>query len=207
VRSLASYAAYYARWSLVWESQALLRAEPVAGDPALGETFTELVDPLRWPVAGLASEEVREVRRVKARVEAERLPRGADPATHTKLGPGGLADVEWTLQLLQLRHAAAMPGLRTTRTLDGLAAAARAGLMSASDAEVLEHAWRQASRIRNAIVLVRGRPDDSLPRGLRDAAGVARLVGYPPAHAAQLSEDYRRDARRARAVVEKVFYG
>ena len=207
VRSLASYAAYYARWSLVWESQALLRAEPVAGDVELGRAFTELIDPVRWPADGLSVEEVREVRRVKARVEAERLPRGADPATHTKLGPGGLADVEWTVQLLQLRHAAVVPSLRTTRTLRALAVASEAGLVAGRDAEVLERAWRQATRIRNAIVLVRGRPDDSLPRGSRDMAGVARLVGYPPGHAAQLSEDYRRDTRRARAVVEKVFYG
>ena len=79
VRTLASYAAYYRRWSLVWESQALLRAEPVAGDGELGARFIELIDPLRYPAEGLGEDAVREIRRLKARMEAERLPRGADP--------------------------------------------------------------------------------------------------------------------------------
>ena len=207
VRTLDSYAAYYRRWSLVWESQALLRAEAVAGDPGLGQAFERLIEPLRWPAGGLTVDDVREIRRIKARVESERLPRGADPATHTKLGPGGLADIEWTAQLLQLQHAESVPELRATRTTRVLDAAARAGLVSRSDADTLIEAWRSATRVRNAIVLVRGRADDSLPRDLRDLAGVARLVGYAPGHATALTEDYRRASRRARGVVERVFYG
>ncbi|NEB69468.1 glutamate-ammonia-ligase adenylyltransferase, partial [Streptomyces fulvissimus] len=78
VRSLASYAAYYRRWSQVWEAQALLRAEPVAGDAELGARFVELVDPLRYPAEGLGEDGAREIRRLKARMESERLPRGAD---------------------------------------------------------------------------------------------------------------------------------
>ena len=105
VRSLASYATYYERWSETWEAQALLRARPVAGDPGLGERFTALIDPIRWPAEGLDATQVREVRRLKARMEAERLPRGADRKAHFKLGMGGLSDVEWTVQLLQLEHA------------------------------------------------------------------------------------------------------
>ena len=110
VRSLESYAAYYRRWSSAWESQALLRADPVAGDEDLGRRFVELIDPLRYPADGLSDEAVREIRRLKARMEAERMPRGADPTTHAKLGRGGLADVEWTVQLLQLQHGAAVDG-------------------------------------------------------------------------------------------------
>ena len=211
VRTLASYAAYYQRWSLVWESQALLRAAPVAGDPGLGARFVDLVDPLRYPADGLSRDDVREIRRLKARIEAERLPRGADPATHTKLGRGGLSDVEWTVQLLQLQHAARVPGLRTTRTLSALGAAAAERLIDGQDAERLATAWRLASRVRNAIVLVRGRPDDSLPKDQRDLAGVARLVTVGPApvgsRAVGLVEEYRRATRRARGVVERVFYG
>ena len=127
VRSLASYAAYYAKWSLVWESQALLRADFVAGDTEVGARFLSLVQAYRWPAAGLTTEDVREIRRIKARIESERLPRGADPALHTKLGRGGLADIEWTVQLLQLQHAAAFEELRTTGTLPALSAAQDAG--------------------------------------------------------------------------------
>jgi glutamate-ammonia-ligase adenylyltransferase len=206
VRSLASYAAYYDRWAHVWESQALLRADPVAGDEELGRRFVELVDPIRYRPGGLDEAAVREIRRLKARVEAERLPRGADPALHTKLGPGGLADVEWTVQLLQLRNAADVATLRTTRTLEALTAATEAGLLEEAPARVLAHAWRTASRVRNAVLLVRGRPGDSLPTDLRELSGVAGVLGYPPGAAGSLVDDYRRATRRARAVVDAVFY-
>ena len=120
VRTLDSYAAYYAKWSKVWEFQALLRADAVVGDEGVRQRFTELIDPLRFPARGITEADVAEVRRVKARIDRERLPRGADPKTHLKLGRGGLADIEWTVQLLQMRHAGTEPGLRTPRTLDAL---------------------------------------------------------------------------------------
>jgi [glutamine synthetase] adenylyltransferase / [glutamine synthetase]-adenylyl-L-tyrosine phosphorylase len=206
VRSLASYRAYYERWSDVWESQALVRALPVAGDTALGERFTALVDPLRWPEGGLSLDKVREIRRLKSRIEAERLPRGADPALHTKLGRGGLADVEWTVQLIQMQHAHTAPALRVNGTLSALATAAERGLIAKADADVLAEAWRTATRVRNALMLVRGRPADSLPSDAHELAAVARLVGYAPHEVGQLAEDYRRVTRRARRVVESVFY-
>ncbi|GAA2333409.1 bifunctional [glutamine synthetase] adenylyltransferase/[glutamine synthetase]-adenylyl-L-tyrosine phosphorylase [Streptomyces cuspidosporus] len=206
VRTLASYAAYYRRWSLVWESQALLRAEPVAGDPDLGARFIELIDPLRYPAEGLDEDAVREIRRLKARMESERLPRGADPATHTKLGRGGLADVEWTVQLLQMRHGWAEPGLRTTRTRRALAAARNAGLIGADDAQTLDEAWVLATRVRNGVMLVRGRPGDTFPADSRELAAVARYLGYGPGLVGQMLDDYRRTTRRARAVVERLFY-
>jgi glutamate-ammonia-ligase adenylyltransferase len=206
VPSLAYCARYYAGRAAVWEQQALLRAEPLAGDPEVAAALLLLTDPLRHPAGGLDEAQVREIRRIKARVEAERMPRGADPSTHTKLGRGGLADVEWTVQLLQLLHSDTYPELRTTRTLDALEAATARGLVGSADAHVLGHAWRMASRVRNAIVLVRGRASDTLPSDVRELAGVARLVGYPAGQTGDLAEDYRRAARRARAVVEKVFY-
>ena len=211
VRSLDSYAEYYGRWRSVWEAQALLRARPVAGDAELGERFVALVAPVRYPAGGLAAADVREVRRIKARVEAERLPRGTDPARHLKLGRGGISDVEWTAQLLQLQHAAAVPGLRTTSTLDALAAATAAGLLDGDDAAVLVDAWTLASRIRDANVLWTGRADgphaDLLPHDRAALAGVARVMGLPAGSSAELEERYLRTARRARQVVERVFYG
>ena len=206
VRSLASYRAYYQRWSLVWEAQALLRASPVAGDPALAQAFTDLIAPVRWPAGGIIDTDVREVRRIKARVEAERLPRGADRSRHLKLGRGGMADVEWTVQLLQLRHAHAVPGLQHTGTISALRAAAAVDLLTPADADTLAQAWTLTSRLRNASVLWRGRPVDVLPSDLRDLDGVARIVGYPPSSPAEIVDDYQRVTRRARSVVERVFY-
>ncbi|GAA3788923.1 bifunctional [glutamine synthetase] adenylyltransferase/[glutamine synthetase]-adenylyl-L-tyrosine phosphorylase [Streptomyces coacervatus] len=207
VRTLKSYEAYYRRWSLVWESQALLRAEPVAGDEELGRSFIELIDPLRYPAEGLGDDAVREIRRLKARMESERLPRGADPKLHTKLGPGGLSDVEWSVQLLQLQHGWAEPGLRTTRTREALAAACAAELISTEDASILDEAWVLATRVRNAVMLVRGRAGDTFPSDGRELAAVGRYLGYGDGHVGDMLDAYRRTARRARAVVEVLFYG
>jgi [glutamine synthetase] adenylyltransferase / [glutamine synthetase]-adenylyl-L-tyrosine phosphorylase len=207
VRTLESYARYYAKWSAVWEAQALLRASAVVGDKDLCRRFTELIDPLRFPVGGISADAVREVQRLKARVDEERLPRGADRTTHLKLGRGGLADVEWTIQLLQMQHAGAVEGLRSTRTLEALAAAVTAGLLAADDADALAAAWRMASGLRNAVTQVRGRPADALPHDIRERAAVAHIRGYAPGESDQLLNDYLRVTRRARAVVERVFWG
>jgi glutamate-ammonia-ligase adenylyltransferase len=208
VRSIDAFREYYERWVSVWEVQALLRAVPVAGDEQLGADFVTLIDPIRYPAEGLTAEQVAEIRRIKARVERERLPRGADPATHTKLGRGGLSDVEWTVQLLQLQHAADVPALRTPSTVDGLAALGDADLLDGEQTEALHAAWELATRARNAIFLVRGRPSDQLPRPGSELVGVARACGYgPDLDAGRFVEDYRRTTRRARAVVEQVFYG
>jgi glutamate-ammonia-ligase adenylyltransferase len=208
VRTLGSYREYYARWAEVWEAQALLRARPIAGDVDLGRRFVELVDPIRYPKDGVSPAAVTEIRRIKARVDAERLPRGADRATHTKLGHGGLADVEWTVQLLQLQHAGDIPELRTTSTLDGLREAAEADLITHDDAEELAAGWMMATRARNAVMLVRGKPGDQLPRSGRELMAVAAALGYPAdGDPGIFLDDYRRATRRARAVVERVFYG
>ena len=208
VRTLTSYREYYARWSEVWEAQALLRARPVAGDADLGRRFIELIDPIRYPDDGLTPAQVTEIRRIKARVDAERLPRGADRTTHTKLGHGGLADVEWTVQLLQLQHAGDIPELRTTAHPGRPARGGRGGP---------DHPRRRRGAGRGL--------DDGHPRPQRDHAGarqagrpaaalgpragaVATALGYPPdGDPGVFLDDYRRATRRARAVVERVFYG
>ena len=205
VRTLESYRTYYGKWSQVWEAQALLRARPIAGDEDLGARFIEMIDPVRYPAGGLDAARTREIRRIKARVDTERLPRGADPATHMKLGRGGLTDVEWTLQLLQLRHAHDEPALRTTSTMDGLGAAVDAGLLAEADATALRDAWLLATRARNATTLVRGKVSDQLPAGGRDLVAVAAVL-RPDADPGEFLDAYRRTTRRARGVVERLFY-
>lgn len=206
VRTLDSYAAYYEKWSAVWEAQALLRADAVVGDTDLCLRFEELVDPLRYPEGGISEDDVIEVRRIKARVDEERLPRGADRKTHLKLGRGGLADIEWTVQLLQMRYAGQVPGLRTSRTLPALAAAQEAGLLAAEDAALLAQAWRRVSRTRNAVTLVRGTLSDQVPSDLRERAAVAAILGYAEGTSEQMVDDHLRMTRLAHAVVERVFW-
>jgi glutamate-ammonia-ligase adenylyltransferase len=207
VRTLASYGAYYSQWAQVWEVQALLRARPVAGDPDLGLRFLAMADRIRYPRGGISPEAVREIRRVKARVDAERLPRGADPNTHTKLGRGGLADVEWTVQLLQLQHANTLPALQNPATLASLDAIVDAGVMPADDAAQLKEAWLTATRARNALVLVRGRPTDQLPGPGRQLNSVAVAAGWSSGDGGEFLDNYLRVTRRAKAVVNKVFGG
>jgi len=206
VRSLSSYANYYANWSDPWEAQALLRASASVGHADLCERFTALIDPLRYPSGGLGEREVREIRRIKARVDAERLPRGANPNTHLKLGRGGLADIEWTAQLLQLQHAHVVAGLRTTRTIEAIDAAAAAGLLSGSDASVLADAWTMISKIRNGVVLMRAKPAESMVEAPMDRAGLAHLIGGGAERSEELVDRYLKVTRQARKVVERVFW-
>ena len=206
VRSLESYRAYYARWSLTWEAQALLRARGAVGEQSLIIEFEALADSVRYP-ASIDEAAVREVKRIKARVESERLPQAADPARHLKLGRGSLSDVEWFVQLLQLQHGAAIEGLRTTSTLDALAVATSEGLVSAADAAKLRDAWIFASRTRSALTLWTSKTADVLPTDRNQLEGVARIMDYPPGSASRLDDDYLRTTRLARQVFERLFYG
>ncbi|WP_395311088.1 bifunctional [glutamine synthetase] adenylyltransferase/[glutamine synthetase]-adenylyl-L-tyrosine phosphorylase [Mycobacterium sp. AMU20-3851] len=205
VRTLSSYEAYYAQWAQPWEIQALLRAHRVAGDVELGERFLLMIDKTRYPAGGVSAEAVQEIRRVKARVDAERLPRGADPNTHTKLGRGGLADVEWTVQLLQLRYGHEIPALHNTSTLQTLDAIGAAELLAEGDVAQLRDAWLTATRARNALVLVRGKPTDQLPGPGRQLNAVAAAAGWPGGDGGEFLDNYLRVTRRAKAVVRNVF--
>lgn len=205
VRSLDSYRAYYQRWSLTWEAQALLRARCEIGDAQLCSDFTELADSIRYPLS-LSEEQVREIRRLKARVEAERLPQGADPSRHLKLGKGSVSDVEWLVQLLQLRHGHAQPQLRVQSTLQALRACAALDLLTEADAARLEEAWVLSSELRTAHKLWTGRNSDVLPRDRRELDGIARILGLPAGSTTALEERYLATTRRARAVFERQFF-
>jgi glutamate-ammonia-ligase adenylyltransferase len=198
VRTVESYRAYYERWGAVWERQALVRARPVAGDPELAARFMAVVDEHVWG-RPLTHDEVREIRRIKARVERERIPAGEDPQFHLKLGRGSLSDVEWTVQLLQLLH-----GVRSTGTMAALVALRDAGVLDARDAAVLADAYRFCERTRNRWYLVKGGPGDSLPTAPEQLGRLARSLDTTPS---ELREHYRRVTRRARHVVERLFYG
>ncbi len=198
-RSLSGYEVYFDRWAQMWERQAVARTRPVAGDPSLGERFMALVEQQVWK-RSLAAADEREIRRMKARIERERLPPGEDPHFHLKLGRGSLSDIEWTVQLLQLRH-----GLRAPATIDALGALVAAGALTAGESEVLTAAYRFCERARNRWWLVGSDPanPDSLPQRSDDAAKLARSLGTS---VGVLRDDYRRVTRRARRVFERRFY-
>ncbi|PKQ26519.1 MAG: bifunctional glutamine-synthetase adenylyltransferase/deadenyltransferase [Actinobacteria bacterium HGW-Actinobacteria-4] len=205
-RSLTSATEYYSRWSDPWEAQALLRARPIGGDADLRERFVAMIDEVRYP-AELTPAALKQMRTLKARMESERLPRGVDPRRHVKLGPGGLSDVEWTVQLLQLQHGRAIPELRTTVTLDALQAAGDAHLLDAAQTAVLSEAWRLATDLRGALALRgKGGTTDVIPADVRELKFLAEIMGTDYT-GAQLLDTYERAVRRARVVTEKVFFG
>lgn len=203
-RTVDSYLTYYRRWGETWERQALLRAAHGAGDRELTDRFLRGITPVRWPQE-ISDEEIQQIRRLKARMESERLPRGIDRKRHLKLGPGGLSDIEWTVQLIQLRHAHAIEGLRTSQTLPALAAAHDAGLVDADDAQALEAAWRLASRLRDRIMMVRGKDADVLPTGNRDLAAISLLL-YVEHGASHVVDLIQRRAHHAKRVVDHLFW-
>lgn len=206
VRTVSSYHSYYAKWAATWERQMLLRGRHGAGARDLVETVLVDADPYRYPSGGLTDAQVMEIRRLKSRMEKERIPRGADRSRHLKLGPGGLSDIEWTVQLIQLQHAHEVPALRTTSTLGALEAAREANLIADDDARALRDAWCHTSLVRDAIMLVRGRSSDTLPTEPRDLAAMQALLGRQ-GPSTQLVEETRRHARQASAVVGRLFWG
>jgi len=198
VRSLESYRRYYLRWAQPWERMALVRARPVAGDKDLGRRFMEMIDPFVWS-GPLSDNETTEIRRIKARVERERVPVSEDPKFHLKLGPGALSDIEFTSQLLQRNH-----GVRSTATMGALAALSAGGFLSVEDHAVLAEAYRFCERTRNRWFLLNGGPGDSLPSRPEHLWRLAHSLSTSPS---ELRERYRKLTRRSRAVVERLFYG
>lgn len=204
IRSLASYQAYYEKWADTWEFQALLRARVVSGSQSLRDRFTELIDAYRYPQE-LTEKQLTEIRRIKARVEGERLPLGADPARHLKLGRGSISDVEWLVQLYQLRYASAHPQLRSLGTLGVLDELASLKIIEPQQAEQLRAGWLIAARARSALVLAVDKLVDILPTDRLQLEATARILEYSPGEASRLEDDYLAATRRARKVFEELF--
>lgn len=197
-RSLAAYAAYYERWAQPWERQALLRGRFVGGDREVGDRFGDLARHFLWD-RPLGNDDLRAIRRSKARIEKERVPTGEDPRYHLKLGPGSLSDVEWTVQLMQLRH-----HVTGTGTMSALESLRQAGHVGDEDAATLGGAYRFCELTRNRLNLIRDLPADSLPATGPVLSALARSLGYS---APGLRNEYARLTRRCRRVVERLFYG
>lgn len=206
-RSIESYERYYSRWGESWEMQALLRAAFVAGDEGVGERFMTMIDEFRYPDKGASEKMLRDIRRMKARVDNERLPRGADRNTHTKLGRGGLTDIEWTVQLLQMMHAHEVPELHDPSTLRVLDALEEHEVIPVQQVRDLREAWLLATDARNALVLVRGKRVDQLPAPGPQLAQVAGAAGWAPESNQDFLEHYLKVTRHARKVVDEVFWG
>jgi glutamate-ammonia-ligase adenylyltransferase len=205
-RSVASYLEYWERWALLWEFQSLLRARPVAGDEQLGRRFAGLAADFAYP-EGLPVDALAEVRRMRVRIEEERVrPREAG-RFHFKLGYGSLADVQFAVELSLLRHGFAHPEVRRRNTLEAIEALAEAKLIEDSVAHALARAHVFLNEVKNALELERRISAEAVPAAPEDQAALARRLGYEELPRQSFLEDYRRITRRARQAMERVFYG
>lgn len=206
VRSLDSYRSYYEKWGEIWEAQALLRSRPIFGSEQLRAEFSEMSDKYRYPET-ISESNIREIRRIKARVESERLPMGADPTRHLKLGRGSISDVEWLVQLYQLRFGNEYTSIQTPFTLKALTEMSTAGLIGSEDAEILKNAWTLSSSIRSGIVLATGKKNDVLPSDQRVLESIRQLLHLPGIESgAELEQEYLAASRKARAIFENLFF-
>ncbi|GAA1484952.1 bifunctional [glutamine synthetase] adenylyltransferase/[glutamine synthetase]-adenylyl-L-tyrosine phosphorylase [Brachybacterium fresconis] len=205
-RSLEAWTDYYRRDAQTWEKQALLRARPVVASAAVAEQLIEEMDRHRYPAGGLDESSRREIVRMKARIESERLPRNADPSRHLKLGRGGMTDVEWCAQILAMDHGHEVEGMRTTHTLTQLEAAAEAELLTARERDELTEAWGLAWQVRRCLFLWKRREGDVLPSDRTELLALAWLIDGDDTSASDLEERYLRLTRRARMIAERLIF-
>jgi glutamate-ammonia-ligase adenylyltransferase len=205
-RSLESYSEYYERWAKPWEFQALTKAAFAAGSVEVAERFLESHRGRAFPEQ-LSSSALAEIRHLKARMEKERIPKGTDPRRHVKLGPGGMSDIEFAVQILQLEHGAEITSLQTTNTLEAIAAAGEAKLMRADESERLAEAYRYLMALRNRLFFLYARPIDTLPSKPEDLEALGIAMGETEQPRQELEERYRAITRRARKVCERLIYG
>lgn len=206
VRSIDSSLEYYHRWAQPWEHLALIKARVVAGHPALGQRMVDGTRSLAWPETPPRGA-IGEIRHLKARMEKERIRRGTDARLNIKLGPGGISDIEFATQLLQLQNAHKFPALRVTGTIEALEAATQVSVLSGDDAFTLIDALRFLTRLRNRMFFMTGQPVDVLPSKLEDLEALGVAMGYSYQPLQELQEAHLRTTRRARKVAEQLIYG
>ena len=202
-RSFQSFERYYSDWVEPWELLALVKARPVSGDTQLRAAFSELMSSTLW-AHPMPDSLVHDIRRIKARVESERLPPGEDADFHLKLGPGGLSDVEFLTQMLQLVHGHEASEMRVTGTFQALHRLHGADILTNADYNSLNDSYLFCTRVRLRLHLQSGRISNSLPTDPDSAARLAASLGFD--RTAELREQYRRYTRRARRTFERLFY-
>ncbi|CAN5258853.1 bifunctional [glutamine synthetase] adenylyltransferase/[glutamine synthetase]-adenylyl-L-tyrosine phosphorylase [soil metagenome] len=206
VRSIDSSLEYYHRWAQPWEHLALIKARVVAGDPVLGQRLVDGTRSLAWPETPPQGA-IGEIRHLKARMEKERIRRGTDARLNIKLGPGGISDIEFAAQLLQLQNAHEFSALRVTGTLEALEAATQVGVLPSDDATILIDALRFLTQLRNRLFFMTGQPVDVLPSKLEDLEALGVALGFSHQPLQELQEAHLRTTRRARKVAERLIYG
>ncbi len=186
--SVGAAIAYYEAMGLNWERAAMIKARPVAGDLALGWRFLEAIRPFVWR-RGLDFAAVADIHAMKRRIDQHRgtaLTVGRDPVAriaghNVKLGEGGIREIEFMAQTLQLVWGGRDPAFRTPQTLTALRLLSRAGLIPAKAASELATAYRFLRQVEHRLQMVADRQTHDIPKSPADIARIAIFMGYPDA--------------------------
>jgi glutamate-ammonia-ligase adenylyltransferase len=205
-RSIAAYLEYWEAHAETWEFQALLKARAVAGDEMLGKRFTMAAEDFAFPES-LPHDAVAAIRRMRVRMEEERVRPPDARRFHFKLGHGGLADVQFAVELSQLRFGSRHAETRQRHTLEALEALARDRLIEDGVSLALGEAYVFLNEVKNALEIDRRVHAEAVPASPDEQLALARRLGYEEYPRASFLEDYRRITRRARQAMDRVFYG
>ena len=211
IRSMESYESYYEGWGDLWERQALIKARPVAGDMAFGAEFIRMIQPFVYQryLDGVTLGEIKaDIGRTKVRIEDRLVGEGANLAKHVKLGPGGIRDIEFTVQCLQMIHGANRKSLCSHNSLEAISALKANELLTAEDADALSAAYRFLRSVENGIQVEADQQRYSVPEGASEERELARRVGYEhtPERDALVAfrKDYGKHTERVRAIFQKI---
>ena len=207
VRTLDSYTEYYERWAQVWEKQMLLRLRPLgAGNTA--DALYQFAQTYCFHTP-LSDDETREIQLMKVRVERERIPGGIDPRMHIKLGPGGLSDIQWLVELLQLQSGSADCDLRTSCTRQALLELLHRGKLTQSEYQRAASTWEFGQELRRARVIAAGpsaSKNDVIPSNTEQLVAMAMLMGYSRDQREEMTTKWLTSSRKMREVFEKLFW-
>jgi glutamate-ammonia-ligase adenylyltransferase len=202
VRSLSSYRSYYESWAESWERQSLLKARPVAGDPTLAASFMSMITPYVYRRT-VTSEFVEDIRHNKERIEQKARLEGVE-FTNVKIGYGGIRDIEFTVQLLQLELGGKNPLLRTPTTLEALSRLRQLGVISSTSARELSEDYQFLRTIEHRLQILYEMQTQTMPTDPHELHLLARRSGY--ASSEDFTKDYRRRTSRVRLHCERFFY-
>lgn len=203
VRTLSSYRSYYESWAEPWEKQALLKARLIAGDTRLGESFQKLVAGYIYP-RSVTADFVKAIRINKERVE-KKAELENRTLTDVKIGLGGIRDIEFIAQLLQLELGGRFPLLRTTNTLEALSRLRQAGFLTSQEARELTEDYIFLRNVEHRLQILYDRQTQAIPTDPEERRLLARRMGYLDRES--FDHDYRRRTHRVREHFESLFYG
>lgn len=202
-RTLPSHIAYYERWASTWEFQALLKARFAAGDRSLAADYLSALQPMVWE-ASRREDFVKDVRAMRARV-VDNIP-AAQRGRQLKLGSGGLRDVEFAVQLLQLVHGRADEAVRSPNTLEALEALTAGGFVGREDGAMLADSYEFLRTFEHRIQMFRMQRTHLVPEGDEDLRRIGRSMGFMKDSAHALSGAWQQHRRSVSRLHEKLFF-